>query len=32
METDPETLEEFECVAVLNDHSQDVKMFLGIHQ
>ncbi|CAX41634.1 cytosolic iron-sulfur protein assembly protein, putative [Candida dubliniensis CD36] len=24
-ETDPETLEEFECVAVLNDHSQDVK-------
>lgn len=25
-ETDPETLEEFECVSVLNDHSQDVKM------
>ncbi|KAI5964110.1 CIA1 [Candida pseudojiufengensis] len=24
-ETDPETLEEFECVSVLNDHSQDVK-------
>lgn len=24
-ETDPETLEEFECVAVLNDHQQDVK-------
>ncbi|EMG47995.1 hypothetical protein G210_1512 [Candida maltosa Xu316] len=24
-ETDPETLEEFECVGVLNDHSQDVK-------
>ncbi|CAN3375578.1 hypothetical protein DIURU_005688 [Diutina rugosa] len=24
-ETDPETLEEFECVSVLNDHSGDVK-------
>ncbi|KAI5956492.1 CIA1 [Candida jiufengensis] len=24
-ETDPETLEEFECISVLNDHSQDVK-------
>ncbi|KAI3403268.2 CIA1 [Candida oxycetoniae] len=24
-ETDPETLEEFECVSVLADHSQDVK-------
>lgn len=24
-ETDPETLEEFDCVAVLNDHDQDVK-------
>ncbi|EDK45724.1 conserved hypothetical protein [Lodderomyces elongisporus NRRL YB-4239] len=24
-ETDPETLEEFECVAVLTDHTQDVK-------
>lgn len=24
-ETDPETLEEFECIAVLNDHQHDVK-------
>ncbi|CCE78285.1 Piso0_000905 [Millerozyma farinosa CBS 7064] len=24
-ETDPETLEEFDCIAVLNDHSQDIK-------
>lgn len=24
-ETDPETLEEFECIAVLNDHEHDVK-------
>lgn len=24
-ETDPETLEEFECVSVLNDHAHDVK-------
>lgn len=24
-ETDPQTLDEFECVAVLNDHDQDVK-------
>lgn len=24
-ETDPETLEEFECISVLNDHQQDIK-------